>query len=97
MSLRCETSSLIAGALVCGDRGLGVVAENIDPGGFLGNDVSLPADNGKEIRGLITSLPAAGTLTAEEDGSFTFLGAPDGTYTFDYTLYVDGVSSGSRT
>nr|MCH9839041.1 hypothetical protein [bacterium] len=32
-----------------------------------------------------------------EDGSFSFTGAPDGAYSFDYTLYLDGVDSGSTT
>jgi hypothetical protein len=100
MSMRVDTSSFIAGALVCGDRGLGVLGSSVPAGGESGagyayNDLSLPADANKEICGRITSWPAAGSLFAYEDTSFEFTGAPDGRYTFGYTLYVDGVSSGS--
>lgn len=62
--------------------------------GYAYNDLSLPADAGKEIRGRITTWPASGTLYAYEDTSFTFT-APDGTYSFQYQLYVDGVATGS--
>ena len=100
MSLRVDTSSLIANAIVCGNRGLGVLAESIPAEGdngasFLYNDVTLPADNGKEICGRITTWPSAGTLYAHEDGSFEFSGAPDGIYSFQYQLYVDGIASGT--
>jgi len=100
MSLRADTSSLISGALVVGDRGLGVLGSEVpstgDSGaGYLYNDLSLPGDASKEVRGLITSQPSAGTLYAYEDSSFTFTGAPDGTYSFGYQLYVDGASTGS--
>ncbi len=102
MSLRVDTSSLITGALVCGDRGLGVLGSDIpsdgDAGaGYIYNDLTLPADASKEVCGRITSWPSSGTLFAYEDTSFEFTGAPDGRYTFGYTLYVDGVSSGSAT
>lgn len=65
--------------------------------GYAYNDLDLPTDNGKEICGRITSQPSAGTLYANEDTSFTFSGASDGVYTFNYQLYVDGVSTGSPT
>ena len=102
MSLRVDTSSLIANAIVCGHRGLGVLGDDIpstgDNGGsFLYNDLSLPSDNGKEICGRITAWPSAGSLFAYEDGSFEFTGAPDGSYSFAYQLYVDGVASGTGT
>lgn len=100
MSLRVDTSSLIAGALVCGNRGLGVLGAEVpstgDSGaGYLYNDLSLPADANKEVCGRITSWPSTGDLFAYEDTSFEFSGAPDGSYTFDYQLYVDGVATGS--
>lgn len=101
MSLRVDTSSLISGALVCGNRGLGVLGSEVpstgDNGpGFIYNDLTLPADAGKEVRGLIVTPPAAGTLFAYEDSSFTF-SAPDGSYSFVYRLYVDGVDQGTAT
>ncbi len=99
MSLRIDSSEYFSG-LVIGGTGLGVLAENIPPDGdngpsFLYSDVSLPGDNGKEIRCQIVAWPSAGTLVVYEDGSFEFSGAPDGIYSFSYQLYVDGVAIGS--
>jgi len=97
MSLRIDSSEYFSG-LVIGNTGLGVLAEVIPSSGdsgmasFLYNDVSLPADNGKEVRGEILAWPTSGTLYAYEDGSFEFSGAPDGTYTFIYRLFIDGAS-----
>lgn len=100
MSLIIDSSDWISGCLLIGETGFGVLAENIpstggDGASYLYNDLSLPADNGKEICGQITSWPSAGSLYAYEDGSFSFTGAPDGAYTFSYQLYVDGVATGS--
>lgn len=102
MSLRVDTSPLISGALVVGNRGLGVLGSAVpstgDNGaGYLYNDLSLPADASKEVRGLILTQPSAGTLYAYEDSSFEFTGAPDGSYTFTYRLYVDGADTGVGT
>lgn len=88
------------GQRVCGTPKSGVLGSLIpstgDNGaGYTYNDLSLPADNTKEICGRITSWPSAGTLTAYEDTSFEFSGAPDGAYSFQYQLYVDGVAVGS--
>lgn len=99
MSIRVDSTPLIAGALVCGDTGFGILAQNVPSGGdsgpgYIYSDLTFPADNGKEVRGLITQWPALGTLFAYEDTSFTFTG-PDGTHTFTYQLYVDGVASGA--
>ena len=101
MSLRVDTVSLIPGMLVCGNRGLGVRGSQVpasgDAGaGFLYNDLSLPADADKEVRGLIVTPPAAGTLVVNEDSSFTFT-APDGVYSFVYRLFVDGADLGTAT
>lgn len=97
MSIRVDTVSLISGAIVCGNRGLGVVGSLIPASGDHGpgyayNDLSLPADNDKEICGRITTWPTGGTLTAYEDTSFEYAGTTD---TFQYQLYVDGVAAGS--
>lgn len=99
MSQRFD-AALISGAHLYGGAGLGVLGSLIpatgDNGaGYTYNDLSLPADNAKEICGRVTSWPSAGTLYAYEDTSFEFSGAPDGSYTFQYQLYVDGVAIGS--
>lgn len=99
MSLRIDTTEWIAGSLVIGDVGLGVLGSEIpstgDHGaGYAYNDLDLPTDANKEICGRITTWPSAGTLFAYEDTSFEFSG-PDGTYSFQYQLYVDGVATGS--
>lgn len=88
-----------SGQRILGTCKSGVLAELIPSTGDQGpaytyNDLTLPADNGKEIRGFILTWPSAGTLFAWEDTSFTFIG-PDGVYTFTYQLYVNGVATGS--
>lgn len=103
MSIRVDTTSLIPGAIVCGNRGLGVLGSTIladtatgDHGaGFLYNDVDL-GDESKEFHGLIVTPPSDGTFFAYEDGSFSLV-APDGSYTFVYRLYVDGADLGTAT
>ena len=100
MSLRIDSTEWISGCLLIGETGLGVLAENVPSTGtsgasYLYNDLSLPADNGKEVCGRITAWPSDGTLYAYEDGSFSFTGAPDGAYSFEYQLYVDGVATGA--
>ena len=73
---------------------VGVRADSIPSSGTDGppyayNDLNLPADNERLIRGFITTFPSAGVLNAADDTSFTFSGAPGGTYSFIYDLYVD--------
>lgn len=99
MSLRIDSTEWISGALIIGETGLGVLGSAIpstgDNGpGYAYNDLSLPDDNAKEICGRITTWPTLGTLTAFEDTSFEFTG-PDGSHSFQYQLYVDGVATGS--
>lgn len=98
MSYRFD-APLIAGAYHLGNRGLGVLGSEVpstgdDGAGFLYNDLSLPADANKEVRGEIVSLPATGTLFVYEDSSFDWEGgaAPD---SFTYRLWVDGVDDGT--
>lgn len=99
MSLRIDTAELISSCLVIGETGHGVLGADVPATGlhgasYLYNDITLPADAAKEIRGLIVTVPGAGTFFAYEDGSFSLIGAPDGAYTFSYRLYVDAVDQG---
>lgn len=99
MSLRVDTTPLITGSLVVGDTGHGVFGSQIPSSGDNGAglayaSLTLPADADKEIRAHITVWPTSGTLFVYEDTSFTFVG-PDGTHTFEWQLYVDGVATGS--
>ena len=92
----------ISGAHIYGDAGLGVIGSLIpatgDNGaGYTYNDLSLPADNAKEICGRITTWPSNGTLFAYEDTSFEYTALSDGTDSFQYQLYVDGAAVGSPT
>lgn len=100
MSLRIDTTELISGAYVVGDTGLGVVGADVPASGehgpsFLYNDLALPADAGKEVRGLIVTPPSSGSLFAHEDGSFEFTGSSAGAYSFTYRLFVDGADMGT--
>ena len=97
MSIRVDSSSLITGAVVVGVPGLGVMAELVPStgehgAGYLYASLEFPADNGKEVRGLITTWPTLGTLTAFEDSSFEYDGPTD---SFAFQMYVDGVATGS--
>lgn len=99
MSIRVSLTSLIAGKIVVGVAGHGVLAQLVPSAGDHGpglafSSLSFPADNGKEIRVFITTQPTLGTLYVFEDTSFTFLG-PNGTHTFQYQVYVDGVALGT--
>ena len=92
-------SAMVPGAYHYGGGGLGVLGSAVPSTGehgasYLYNDLTLPADNNVEVRGLIVTPPAAGTWFAWEDGSFSLTGAADGAYTFVYRLYADGVDMG---
>lgn len=105
MSIRVDTSSLISGAMVCGNRGLGVagavIRETTGTGthgaGILYDDWDSSGDDAKEFRALIVTPPASGSLFVYEDGSFTLTGAPDGSYSLTYRLFVDGADLGTAT
>lgn len=97
MSIRVDSSPLITGAVVVGVPGLGVLAESVPStgehgAGYLYASLEFPADAGKEVRGLITTWPTLGTLTAYEDSSFEYDGASD---TFAFQMYVDGQPVGT--
>lgn len=105
MSLRIDATEWISGALLIGEAGLGVLGSVISANseaaiaagsraGYLYSGLTLPNDANKEVCGRITSWPTAGILTAYEDGSFSFTGAADDSYSFTYQLYEDGVAKG---
>lgn len=99
MSYRFDSTPLISSSYMWGNRGHGELAENIpstgeDGPGYLYDSLSLPADNGKEIRGEVTAFPA-GTFAANEDSSFQYDAPSDGARTATVQIYVDGVSTGS--
>ena len=90
--------------MLIGDAGHGVLGSEVpstgdDGPGYLYNDLVLPADANKEVRGQITTVPLHGTLIAYEDSSFLYTPNTDyvGTDSFAYQLYVDGVATGSPT
>lgn len=99
MSYRFDTS-LVSGAYVFGDTGLGVKASSIPSSGDSGpgyaySSLNLPADNDLEIIGEILSTTTNGKLVAYEDTSFEYTPYSDGPDSFTWRLKVDGVVVGS--
>jgi hypothetical protein len=98
-------AGLISGAQTFGSGGLGVLGSVIRATtatgphgpGYLYNDWDSSADDSKEFRGLVETPPSAGSFLAYEDGSFELIGAPNGTYSFTYRLFIDGVDQGTAT
>lgn len=78
-----------------GVLGSEIAATGANGPGYAYNDLQLPADAGKEICGRITVWPLTGTLYAYEDTSFTYSRVGDGAASFQYQLYVDGVTVGT--
>lgn len=105
MSLRVDTSSLIAGAVVCGNRGLGVTgavirattATGTHGAGWLYDDWDDSGDDAKEFRLLVETPPADGELFVYEDGSFSWAPDSTGTRTCVARLFVDGADQGAET
>jgi hypothetical protein len=102
LSLRIDIDEVIAGALVIGDTGHGVLGSAIPSTGthgpaFAYDSVLLqPSYTGREYRGTLTSVPAGVSIVAAEDTSFSATG-PVGNYTIDWSLYEDGLFVGSST
>ena len=96
MSIRVDSSSLIAGSVVVGGPGLGTQAEQVPSTGEHGPGIAStwlgPAEAGKEVRVLITQLPEVGSLFVWEDTSFEYNG-PGGTAYAQ--LYVEGQPVGT--
>lgn len=104
MTIRVDSSSLIAGKTVVSlYAGHGIPASQIPSTGtsgpgYLFNDIATQgAVSTDEMRGEILTWPTAGTLTVNEDSSFSFTGAPSGSYSFTYRGYRNGVSYGDFT
>lgn len=97
MSIRVDSDSWIAGAIVVGHRGGGILAVDIPEDGEHGapplrNDFVYPDDDDIEARWLITTPPVGvDTFYTYEDGSFILAG-PDGAYSFEYVPYGDYVA-----
>lgn len=99
---RVDSGNWISGKTVVGQRGLGILAQNIPSTGTHGpalayNDLSFPADNDKEVRVEIITQPASGTWFVYEDTSFTYTGPDNTTNTGTYKLWVAGVDMGNAT
>lgn len=91
-SIRVDTASLISGSLTVGDAGHGVLGADVPALSYFVDRVDLPADAGKEFRGLITRWPPVGAFVPAEDGTYTYVGIDTD---FDYQLYIDGIASGA--
>ena len=50
----------------------------------------------KQVRGKITRQPSVGTLLAFDDSSFIYTRGSDGTDSFDFQPYVNGIPYGSE-
>ena len=96
MSIRVDSSPLIAGAVVVGDPGRGVLAEQVPSTGEHGPGIAStwlgPAEAGREVRVLVTQWPEVGSLFVWEDTSFEYNG-PGGTAYAQ--LYVEGQPVGT--
>ena len=79
-----------------GAPGSVIPATGVDGPPFGYGDLTLPDDLTAEVRWAILRWPTAGTLTVDEDSSFTFTGAPAGRYFFDVEGFKDGRSTGAK-
>lgn len=100
MTCQVYGSSIVPSAQTYGTGALGVLGsvieattgEGTNGAGVLYNDVVADSagNANKEFQPLLTALPSAGSFYLYPDGSFSFTGAPDGTYTFKYIPKADG-------
>lgn len=90
---------LDSGWLSSAYAGLGIPGSAIPSSGDSGPSpvVNDGINVNREYYWKITAYPSAGTLVPYEDLTFEFSGAPDGTYSFVYPLFEDGVSQGTAT
>jgi hypothetical protein len=98
---RADTSSLITGKTVAGNRGLGVLGSSVPSTGTHGPAAlyeGLTSDElAAEVRAVITVQPLHGTLFMDEDSSFTYTRTDGQTGADSYTIekFVAGVSQGT--
>lgn len=96
-TLRFGAPLLPAGGFHFGDRGGGLLVENLPVGGQDGESIlrqwTSPADNGSEVRLVIDSMPLGLTAFFGEDGA-AIASAPDGTYIGYGHLEKDYATSG---
>lgn len=97
--IRCDTTSwmpngILAGIATFGLLGSQMAATGTDGASYLYNDVIENNLQNEQVSGRIKSVPAGGTLWADEDGSFTYQG-PSGVAT--YELYVGPILQGEGT
>ena len=97
MSIRVYApgSDIVSGIAV-GFRGLGIKGSRIPSSGEAGPALAYPfidpvADADAEFQVQVLTWPSAGVLSVNEDGSFTFTDAPDGSYNFTWRLKRNGV------
>lgn len=97
MSIRVYApgSDIVSGIAV-GFRGLGIKGSLIPSSGDAGPALAYPfidpvADADAEFQVQVLTWPSAGVLSVNEDSSFTFTGAPDGSYSFTWRLKRNGV------
>lgn len=100
MSILVDSTPLISGSTVVSDlNGLGILGQDIPATGEHGASVLYndfdAGDELKEFRAELVTGPASGSLAVFEDGSYTFTGAANGTYSWTYQLYVDGAAVGT--
>lgn len=74
--------------------GVGYLPSEIPAGSVLLND-NLQA--GVRYYAVVEVLPSAGVLDFNDDGTFAFSNAPDGSYSFVYAVYANGTRDGSAT
>lgn len=89
-----------SGSTHWGVAGLGVRGADVPSTGTHGpallyQHLNLPTDNDNEFYWVPTTVPSSGTLTLNEDSSFSLVGAADGLYTLNGTWYKDGASQGA--
>lgn len=74
-----------------GRSGSSIPASGDDGASIIHGNITLPADNDAQFYCTLDSVVATGTLTLNEDGSFTWLNMPAGTHEFSASIYRNGV------
>ena len=103
MSWHCDSTERFAGAwLTSAYAGAGIAGVNVPSTGANGPSdlyppLTLPADNAVEVNGITLTVPSVGTFVRQENGEWTFSGAPAGVYTYSFGLSADYVFVGNVT